>query len=145
MILNGIAWYCIVLYGIALYRYDTILSYQIIRYCMVLHGIALYHCWLRRAGCISQESLCISPVQLRCIKFSSFDVRWIRLGRRWRLAVGGRQRFQKLKADGALVSMLTCLLSFLFCIFLFAVELIWRRKYSTKHLSSHSNIFNSLQ
>merc|ERR1740116_168691 len=22
----------------------------------VLHGIALYHCWLRRAGCISQDT-----------------------------------------------------------------------------------------
>ena len=41
------------LYGIALYR---IKSYGIVWYCMVLHGIVLYHCWLRRAGCVSQDT-----------------------------------------------------------------------------------------
>ena len=42
-VLHGIAWYCIVLCGIALYRIKS-------------YGIALYHCWLRRAGCISQDT-----------------------------------------------------------------------------------------
>ena len=31
-------------------------SLIMMRECIVLHGIALYHCWLRRAGCISQDT-----------------------------------------------------------------------------------------
>ena len=37
------AWYCMV-------------SHCIVLNLTVLHGIALYHCWLQRAGCISQDT-----------------------------------------------------------------------------------------
>ena len=70
MELNCILWYCIVSYGIALVLHgislycmvlQDVALYGTVLHCivlnlMVLHGIALYHCWLRRAGCISQDT-----------------------------------------------------------------------------------------
>ena len=60
MILHGIElyfmvlhWYCMVLQDVALYC--TVL-HCIVLNLTVLHGIALYHCWLRRTGCISQDT-----------------------------------------------------------------------------------------
>ena len=53
MVLHGIAWYCMVLHDIALY---CMVSHCIVLNLTALHGVALYHCWLRRAGCISQDT-----------------------------------------------------------------------------------------
>merc|ERR1712237_234760 len=50
MVLHCILWYCI---GIAWY---CEMLHCIVLNLTVLHGIALYHCWLRRAGCISQDT-----------------------------------------------------------------------------------------
>ena len=53
MVFHCIAWYCMVLQDVALY---CTVSHCIILNLTILHGIALYHCWLRRAGCISQDT-----------------------------------------------------------------------------------------
>ena len=49
----GIAWHCMLLQDVALY---CTVSHCIVLNFTVLHGIALYHCWLRRVGCISQDT-----------------------------------------------------------------------------------------
>ena len=50
-------WYCMVLYCTALY---CIVSYGILCYLIVSNSIAQYctllRCWLRRAGCVSQDA-----------------------------------------------------------------------------------------
>ena len=50
----GTAWNCFVSYGIAQFSccivWYCMVVYYILRYCIVLH------CWLRRAGCISQDT-----------------------------------------------------------------------------------------
>ena len=45
-----ILWYCIVFMSFHCIIWYCMVLYYILRYCMVLH------CWLRRAGCISQDT-----------------------------------------------------------------------------------------
>ena len=63
IVLPGIVGYCMELLCMLWYRIVSMF------YRMVLHGIVLYlmvlHCWLRRAGCISQDTytyfICNNP------------------------------------------------------------------------------------
>ena len=74
IILHGIVSYCMELLCILWYRIVFMSFHCIIWYCMVLYYILRYcmvlHCWLRRAGCISQDTYLLyiiwAKYKIRC-------------------------------------------------------------------------------
>jgi len=60
IVLHGIVWYCMEFLCILWYPIVFMSFHCIVWYCMVLYYILRYcmvlHCWLRRAGCISQDT-----------------------------------------------------------------------------------------
>ena len=60
IVLHGIVWYCMEFLCILWYPIVFMSFHCIVWYCMVLYYILRYcmvlHCWLRRVGCISQDT-----------------------------------------------------------------------------------------
>ena len=81
IVLHGIVWYCMEFLCILWYPIVFMSFHCIVWYCMVLYYILRYcmvlHCWLRRAGCISQDTYLLY-VQNRFVKYCKINS-WVTL------------------------------------------------------------------
>ena len=85
-VLHGIVWYCMELLCILWYRIVFMSFHCIIWYCMVLYYILRYcmvlHCWVRRAGCISQDTYLLYFIQYIYEDKAYFSF--------WKVNIGGK-------------------------------------------------------